>query len=469
METMNADEARRQVDAAVGGTLPDPERWPEIVDAIVAADEAKDEIAAIGRILDSAVEASPEAPGMFVARGEVYRALGHLAVAADEMAYACELARTDDPDPWLRLASIEAALERWDEAANALDQALEHGAEDPELFARLGEAHLEAGDATRAIASFEEGLEERPSDPLLRLGRARASLDLELYEDAIEDCVAAEASHEHPAAVFRVHARALIGQRQDARAIEMLDRAIAAEPTDAESFRLRGDLLSSAGNVAGAAENYRSAQAIEPDDETEIALADCLIEVGDPGGALEIARGLLERIGSASRAPHASRTFGSVDLPSVDEFDANIVIARALRAMNREAEALETLHSAIEIDPEAAEPYLERSEIHSAAGRSNLAWRDARWAIDRDPESIDAYLMRGRLALEIESASEALGDFEAALQLDPGNGQVRAWRGRAFALAGDMKAAAADWELAERDLPSGHALLASIAQWRDSS
>lgn len=474
MEAISAEEARRMIDAAERGTLPDPEAWPAITDAItdaivapiVEADDAGSDIARLGPLLDQAVEASPESPGPFIARGAMFRSLGWTAAAVDELAYACELAPLDDPKVWLRLAAVEEERGRWDEVANAIDEALEHGADDPELFALLGEAHRNAGDAPRAIAAFEEGLDAQPEDPRLRLGRARTSLDLALYEDAIEDCVAVEATPDHPADVYRIHARALIGRGDDTGAAEMLDRSIAAAPDDAESYRLRGDLASSTGDIALAAENYRRAQAIEADDETEVALAECLIELGDADAALDLAQALLQRV---TATQGADRTLDQPDFdepPAVDEFDARLVVARALRGLGRESEALESIHRAIEIDPEAPEPYLERSEIHAAAGRSNLAWRDARWAIDRDPEAIDAYVLRGRLALEIESAAEALGDLEAALELDPEHGPARTWRGRAFALAGDERAAAAEWEAAERILPSAHPLRDAIARWR---
>lgn len=477
---MSVEEADRRLDAAERGGVPDvaPEEWPRIVDALVAAGRAEAEAARVGDLLDSAVEHAPDAPELYVARGALYRAAGRLAAAADELEYACEMSPADEPEPWLRLASVEAERGLWEDAANALDQALDHGADDPELFARLGEAHWEARNATRAIAAFEEGLEERPNDPHLRLGRARASLDLELYEDAIEDCIAAAAGHPRPAAVYRVHARALQGQRQDARAIEMLDKAVDADRSDAESLRLRGDLHSSMGDIARAAQDYRAAQAIEADDETELALADCLIELGDPAAALELGRRLLERVTApdgrpaarpADAQPQGEAADTGAEAPFVDEFDVRLVLSRALHSLGREPEALAMLHEALEIDPEAADPYLDRARIHAAAGRKNLAWRDARWALDRDPDSIEAFLMRGRMALDIESPAEALGDFEAALELDPEHGPAHAWRGRAFALMGDMRAAAAEWELAERHLPARHALRETLEAWRKAS
>ena len=461
---IDAGDARKALEQAQSGSLPDPEQWPAIIDALSGDDDsglgasAGEELnQVLHNVLNQAVESAPDSPGPYIARGAIFRARGWLAAAADELTYAGELANSDDPEPWLRLAELEQERGLWDEAAHALDQALENGADGRDLFARLGEAHMKAADFPSAIAAFEEGLEDLPTEPRLLLGRALASLELELFKDAIEDCQAAE-GHERPAEVSLVHARALIGAGQEERALEVLNSALGTSPDDVECLRLRGDLRSHSGDLAEAVDDYRSAEAIEPDDETALAIAECSIELGDASGGLSIAQELVERL---QKDPQ------SQDEPqAVEVQDARLVMARALRSLDRENEAIESIHLAIDIDHEDAEAYLERAEIHAAAGRTNLAWRDARWAIERDSELIDAYVMRGRLALEIESEAEAIGDLDAALELDPKNGPAKAWRGLAYARAGNRPAAEDDWDAAEEDLAADHPLRETIAKWR---
>jgi len=434
--------------AAERGEPPAPTLWLEPILDLADYGGIAELAPRLRRALDAAAEAAPDSPAVYVARGELLRALGRLAGAADEFAYAGELDEEHQTDAWRRLAEVEAERERWDEVASALDRALDADPDDADLCAAYGDALLEAGEPTRAIAAFEEGLEVSASDCRLLMGRARASRELELWEDVAEDCRHVLRLEPERSDARLLLAQALFFDAQDVAAMEALEPLLGGSPESAEVLRLQGDIRWSLGETELAAEAYLAALAIEDDPETRLAHAECLLDQGDAEGALAQARTVLEA--------------------DPEAIDALAVIARAEDAAGRPDDATAALEQGIELDHDAPEPYLARAEHHLARGLLNLAWRDARWAIERDEELTGAYVLRGSLALVLESPEEALGDLEAALELDPDFGPAYAWRGRAHALAGRASQAAADWTEAERLLPEGDPLREEIKAWRSN-
>ena len=68
-------------------------------------------------------------------------------------------------DLWLRVADINARLERVSDVALALSRAVEVSPDDPVLHFRLSQAHAAANDAVAAQRAIERALTLRPADP----------------------------------------------------------------------------------------------------------------------------------------------------------------------------------------------------------------------------------------------------------------------------------------------------------------
>jgi len=435
---------RARLAEAIAGAS--PADWPGLVARFASGDDLAEMSDLLRTALDEAVEAHPDAPALYIARGDAQRGLGRLSGAIDEYAYAAELAPAD-AEAWHRLAEARWANDEPGAAADALERAVEARPGDAALLLRLAEALNEADEPTQAIAVCEEALEDHPSIAGFYRERARAALTMALPEDALDDCQAALAHDPGDAASSLVQAQALFDLERDDEARASVDAALRLSPDDLDALRLRGDILLGLGDLGGAEATFRRILDLAPDDaSTRVGLGEVHLARGEHEAAAEIAREAI------AGDPGAS--------------DGYVVLARAQRAAGDALAARDTLGEGLELVDLPADLYLERALLHEEAGHLNLAWRDARWAIEADSTLVAAYVLRGRLAFRIESPSEALADLDAALDLDPDHGEALAWRGRARAMTGDRAGALDDWHEAEGLLADGAPLRAEIDEWR---
>ena len=403
-------------------------------------------------LLDEAVEAAPDAPEVYEARGDHHLVREELGLAADELGYAVEL----DPErasAWRKLGTCEGRRGRRQAAAEAFAEAAEFDPEDAGAWQRSGEAWLEIGEHGRAIGAFEAGLEEDDRRPGLYEGRARASLGLDLLEDAAEDVRQLIRLTPGPEPYLLQAQLDLLRGRPEAAA-STLAQVLDGHPDHVEALRLRGDALWEVGEVGEAMAAYERSLALAPGDaDTRLAVAECRLALDDEAGA---ARAAAEVVGeSEAEDGLAVELLARAQLAAGDATAAQQTLARGLEAGSH---------------PDAggglAPLYYRRGTIYLGAGRANLAWRDARWAIDADPEYAEAYVLRGLLALDLEGVEEAKADLDMAIEIDPRLGTAWAWRGRARMLGGDLEGADSDWAEAEASLDDGDPLRSEVAAWR---
>jgi tetratricopeptide (TPR) repeat protein len=415
-----------------------PGEWLALAQAAAQACDLAEDGPTLDAALQAAVEAAPEEATIYLARGDLYRAMGRIENAINEYDYGAEM---DEhlSEAWLALAECELAQGRPLDAADALDHAADLDPNDIGLFARMGDALLEAGDPARAIHAYEEGLELAPEHTALYKGRARAAMAMQLYQDAAEDCRAAVARDEADAEAWLLLGQAYYQIGQDEAAVEALDHG--------DALRTRADACWSRRDFHAAAADYSRALALAPDDaDLCLCLAETRFELGE----------LDEALAGAQAAVAAQPALA----------DAYVLASRVWRRRGDDVAALAALEQGIEAVADAPELYLERAQVYRDMARLNLAWRDLRWAIDLDPDLARAYALRGQLALALESADEALADLDTALEIDPHDGVAYAWRGRAYSLDGAREAAEEDWAEAESLLPPADPLRDQISAWR---
>jgi tetratricopeptide (TPR) repeat protein len=293
------------------------------------------------------------------------------------------------------LASVAASLRRGDLAAAraAAEAALAAGSADPALLQMVGVACCRAGDLAAGA-----GLLRRAFALAADLPRLRHDL---------------------------AHALAMVDDRDAALALCPPD-------SDAELQRLRGYLLQNAGDAAGAAEAYARALAAEPSDwQTWNNLGNARQAVGDAAGAAEAlgrAVALQPRV-AGTRLNHAAA------LASAGRHDEAIAACREaarlepgndaaaltlgslLRHAGRPAEALHQLERAARLSPADAHVWIElgrvRWSLRDEAG-AEAAYREA---LRLRPGEAIAWLELGILferASRIEALPALLGEAEAA-------------------------------------------------------
>ncbi len=413
-----------------------------------AREQAGNDTADLILALDQLAEQAPDQVDVYLARGMFYRQRSAWNLACDEFGYAAELA-PEDARAWRALGDCEFARGAWEAAAEALSEAASLVDGHSEQWARVGDCWLALDEPGRAIAAFEEGLAFDETSGLLYLGRARATVSMDLLEDAEEDIALARSNGADHADCAELSARIALIRGEIEAAIALLDPLIGDAPDRVEALRLRGDARWELGEISDALADYEHSLKVAPDDpDTLLAVAECHLALGNLDGAVAAAEAVIK----------ASRAEDSAGLE---------LLARALQARGDWAAARSALEKGLRVDGADSAPlYLQRARLHLASGRPNLAWRDARWAIEDDAEYAPAYVLRGRLALELEGAAEALADLDAAVELDPLSGSAWAWRGRAKELEGDMSEAEADWAEAEALLPDHDPLRDTLNDWR---
>ena len=269
-----------------------------------------------------------------------------LDLAAQRCLGRADLARMAPGMPMVHIALHNA---QWDAESRWLNT---HGLQKfgrPELEL-VGVPHSLEAEATDLLTTIAENLAAGAS---LKAGQ---EIDLEAHGQAIALGTSPDPDHQAPYGRLRLADIPLPGERQGMTARRLLLRMALAT---AEACVLQRD-------EAGAEEAIERALAADPDECAALTFQARLhLRAGRPVEALELGE------------------FMELRVP--DDYRGPLVVALALAAMDRYREALNALNRALEREPEAAEVFAVRSEVHARLGHEQLA------AVDR---AHAAYLAR---------------------------------------------------------------------------
>ncbi|MCU1282761.1 MAG: Tetratricopeptide 2 repeat protein, partial [bacterium] len=320
----------------------------------------------------------------------LYDKRGEAAAAADKLERIVKLDKNDHK-ALEALARIEAALEKWPEAALAMERTLPkvpagpEGVEPWKRYARIVDGKL--NDTMRAARAWKEVIERRPTDKealegLTRLARARGDWAL------LDDVLARRQAHADGAdAVTVALERAQLADerlKNPERAIEILRQVIGEmAPRNLEAHARLQKLLAASGDLDG---SLRIA-------ERELFLTE------DPAHKLSIAIDIARRWAHLKDARRAIAAWRRVSELGPDSVEA----LHALAGLYRQTEDWEALCA---VD----EKRLELSEAAETRPDSILLLRELATTAEeklRDPKRGFEYL---RLAHELGGDPSLLGD-----------------------------------------------------------
>ncbi len=358
---------------------------------------------AIG-FINKVVESNPRSPegnallgSHWYARGDFVKALPYLRVAADL-----------NPNVFETNAALGDACLRTNDlpcAGEFLERASALRPTDVLLSIKVGDLQRELGQWGPAIAAYDRALKTDAGrwDGHYGIGRTYAAAGL--TESAQASLVRASDLAPGNREVAVAASRVLRNMGRSTLGVTVLRRAVEASGTDAPStVELTLSLLDS-GDVAGASRTVTGLPAeVEADDRVMAVRGDVFLATRKPAEALELYNKAEQKRGKVS--PYALRQ------------------ARALRALGRYEEAVQTLEPRVE-DPAVVGPLvtalidLARSQVQ----RNRLD--DARRSVDRalklSPDSPGAQLAAASLAMatkEYEAGASLLGKTPKSAEHD---------------------------------------------------
>lgn len=176
------------------------------------------------------------------------------------------------------------------DAVRRLAAASVHAPDHPGVHHLLGIAHEHSGNAPAALAAYRRVLGLLPGQSDVALRAAGLLLRLGHRQPAADLLIACAAATTDPPARHLCRARALgMLDRHEAAAAE-LRALLALRPEHAEAWRLLGNALAAAGELAAAQHAFRQAVALAPDD------AAAMLDLVRAGRVSEADRPLLRRL-----------------------------------------------------------------------------------------------------------------------------------------------------------------------------
>jgi serine/threonine-protein kinase len=167
-----------------------------------------------------------------------------------------------------------------------------------------------------------------------------------------------------------------------------------------------------------------------------VLLSDSLNPFNEPAAAPSTSMAIVEDERTPTDTP---------DLPtSVDQGeDAELLMNQFLLLVADEAydEALAVINQAIDLAPDNAEYYQQRSQLHSTLGAYSPALDDINRAIELDPEEMDHLVQRGINFREMGELDAALEDLNQAVFTVPENPYYRAELGLTYSEIGELTTA----------------------------
>ncbi|HUH95674.1 MAG TPA: tetratricopeptide repeat protein [Casimicrobiaceae bacterium] len=301
------------------------------------------------------------------------------------------------------------------------------------------------------------------------------------------------------------------------RAIELIDRAIAVDPDNAEYHSNRGVALKELGRLEAAVASYDTALTLDPERigdhfnravalqglgqlEAAVESYDKTIELKHDFAEAYANRGVaLEELGQLDLALasydkaielnpgypefHSSRGIALRKLghleAAIASFDVAIVLkprypeahsnrGNALQALKRLDEAVASYDRAIALKPDYAEAYSNRGVALQELGRLEAAIASYDRAIELRPDDAEAYSNRGTALEELKQLDAAVASYDRAIALRADYAAAYSNRGIALKQLGQLDAAMASYDravalkpdYAEAYLNRGDALMA---------
>ncbi len=314
---------------------------------------------------------------------------------------------------------------------------------DPIVPYRRGLELLDKGEPRLALKAFDEALEIDPQQLEPRLARARANLELDNFESAIQDCNDVLAIDRRDSQAWELLARAQYRAGHFDLALQDADSALKINPMLPEPYFIRARVHSEKKQPDLAIDDLDQAIRLRPEE-----------------ARYRIARTELHGQWSPEKLKQwKCRLSREIDLSSKDaQLRAEFALVWLLDGDPQRA--IEDCTRSIALDAHCALAHAVRAA--ALAEGSRKGWSDARLdqaiddastAIRLDPRLAYAYYARALACIEQgvkQNQRRILDDLDRALNLDPHMAQAFRKRAEVHSILGDYDQARVDFQTADR-------------------
>lgn len=306
------------------------------------------------------------------------------------------------------------------------------------LRAREGAAAMIRGQFDRAITLYDEALATPDVSKFVQAtlysDRGVAKWRLKQTNSAIEDFNQSIQLSPESATAYNNRGNALMDLGHPEEAIKDFDRAIQLQPAYGAAFNNRGNAYAALHQYDAAFQSFRKGAELLPQSavpfngrgRTHAELARYHAAVRDLTRAISLDQKYAAAYRNRAEANFAIANFGAAADDATQAFalepdrpqpDLHLLRARAYAAENKFKEAIADFDTALELNPELIEAYVERGSLFANNKRSDDAIGDYTRAIQMDPKNAKAYALRAEAKLKSDAVDGALLDVNQALQL----------------------------------------------------
>jgi tetratricopeptide (TPR) repeat protein len=402
------------------------------------------------------------------ARARQARSVEQILTAVEDWRQLCRISpEYGDGHEYLLEAAVALEFEeRYDEALEWLDQALQTNPDQYDLLLVKGRVLKQLGDVKRGLAVCNRLIELYPSDFSGYCLRSNIYFMTGCYDKAMADAhKACEVAPDNPNS-FMARAFVLMQLGQYDKALADFEQTLRYDPERYDALRGQGKCLSMLGRDYDALASFNALRRAYPDDpDLYYELADVLFSAGYLDECEKVCQKCLEL---DSQYVSAHVILGMIALRRNQDDKARQILTHAVAmepdhpfALNELAylnhlqgdddTALELVSRALEESPDYADALANKGVIHYFRSEFEQSVAAYSQALQLVSDHVAAWVGKGNSLTQLCDFDEALQCFDRALELDPANAEachgkavlyrmlglddeVRKWQERAYML-----------------------------------
>lgn len=362
--------------------------------------------------LKKAQQLAPEDAGPLMTLGTYYERQGRWQDAEGQFQKAIQVA-AKNPVPRAALADLYRSEGKEDQAVKVLTDAKLQLSDDPNAYRLLGDFYVRQGNTTQSLAEFASLAQEHPKDLKVRKSYIQLLIIAGRISDAATLTDETLKSFPQDADALVLKGEILLKQKDNARALSILQRAVQDAPDSATGHYQLGMALQATGSDSQALNEWKNAVQIRPD------LVEAWIALGSAATNRKDWRGLeadglqLQKI--APRSPQGYLFHATARFNQEDSVGAEADLVRLVAAL-----------------PQSAIGYAKLGQLRAAQKR----WKDAEnyynEALAHDPNSLEAVGGLTALNLDQGKSEQALQFIQSEITKNSGNAALYLFQGEAL-------------------------------------